>query len=60
MIEQYKEQRLKEFREELIKAYKGILQEEILKKGNSWFESFLLESIDGAYNISQEIKKIKE
>ena len=36
---------LKKFREEYRKAYKGIFSDEILEKGNEWFESFLQSKI---------------
>ena len=32
---------LEEFRKEYRKAYKGILPDEVLEKGNPWFENFL-------------------
>lgn len=37
---------IKELRKEYKEAYKGILPDEVLAKGNSWFESFLRSEIE--------------
>lgn len=44
MTNQRKEERpwwMEEFRKELKEQYKGILPDEILDKGNPWFEAFI-------------------
>ena len=48
---------VKRFEEEYIKAYKGILSEEILQNGNPWFNAFLRQTY---LNIcDQEIERLE-
>ena len=58
MIQSLKEEVLKEFderfREEYRKVYSGFLPDEIIDKGNPWFESLLSSAIDKAYAAGRE------
>ena len=56
-----KEEVLKEFderfREEYRKVYSGFLPDEIIDKGNPWFESLLSSAIDKAYAAGKEAER---
>ncbi len=39
------EEKLGEFRQALREQYEGILPEEVLAKGNPWFENFITQTI---------------
>ena len=42
---------IEEFRNEYKKAYKGILSDEILDKGNEWFENFVSSKLAESYAL---------
>ena len=45
------------FREEYRKVYSGFLPDEIIDKGNPWFESLLSSAIDKAYAAGKEAER---